>query len=119
MGNKWRNQREQIKVRLAVSGRIDRGLGPWKKCLVEPFQTHPVAKVPGIEENDQRHSDQSRPDDMSNREPREPLQAVSFWGWRGGGGSPPPACGSPPPPAPRRPPPHKERPRESQETGEM
>src|SRR5271166_7003859 len=79
MGSKRRNQREQIKDRLAVSGRVDRCLGPWKKCLVEPFQTPPVAKVPGIEENDQRHSDQNRPDNMSNREPRSPLQAVLYW----------------------------------------
>ena len=78
MGNKRRNQREQIKVRLAVSGRIDRCLGPWKKCLVEPFQTPPVAKVPRIEENDQCHSHQNRPDNMSNREPRSPLQAVLY-----------------------------------------
>src|SRR5271165_4384346 len=79
MGSKRRNQREQIKVRLAVSGRVDRCLGPWKKCLVEPFQTPPVAKVPGIEENDQRHSQQNRPDNMSNREPRSPLQPVLYW----------------------------------------
>src|SRR5271166_6812358 len=79
MGNKWRNQREQIKVRLAVSGRVDGCLGPWKKCLVEPFQTTPVAKVPGIKENDQRCSHQNRPDNMSNREARSPLQAVSCW----------------------------------------
>src|SRR5260370_39210424 len=87
MGNKWRNQREQIKVRLAVSGRIDRCLGPWKKCLVESFQPHPIAKVPGIEENDQRHSEQSRPDSMPNRDPRSALQAVSFWCWRGVAGN--------------------------------
>src|ERR1700730_4675801 len=87
MGNKWRNQREQIKVRLAVSGRIDRCFGPWKKCLVESFPPPPVAKVPGIEENDQRHSEQSRPDNMSNREPRSPLPAVSFWRWRGVAGN--------------------------------
>src|SRR5271165_1233413 len=79
MGSKRRNQREQIKVRLAVSGRVDRCLGPWKKCLVEPFQTPPVAKVAGIKENDQRHSDQNRPDNMSNREPRSPRRAVSRW----------------------------------------
>src|SRR5580704_14758469 len=79
MGNKWRNQREQIKVRLAVSSRVDRCLGPCKKCLVEPFQTPPVAKVPGIEENDQRHSHQNRPDNMPNREPRLPLRAVLYW----------------------------------------
>src|ERR1700688_4530728 len=79
MGNKWRNQREQIKVRLAVSGRVDRRLGPRKKCLVEPLQTPPVAKVPGIEENDQHHSHQNRPDNMSKREPRSPLQAVLYW----------------------------------------
>src|SRR5271165_6168866 len=51
-----------------MSGGIDRCLGPWKECLVEPFQAPPIPKISGIEKNDQRHSDQSGPENLPNRE---------------------------------------------------